>query len=119
MNLLITITGAIISAWLIGNEKIPEQSIGYCSMFILLAASFLGAWIAAAKIKHRRLYISILSGLIYYCILLAVTALFFGGQYQAMGVTALVVLAGCMSAALIGLKGERGGRRRAGKRKYR
>lgn len=111
VNLLITIIGAMFCGWLIGNEKAPEQSIGYCSMFILLAASFLGARTAAAKIKHRILYVSILSGIIYYCSLLAITALFFGGMYQGMGVTALVIMAGCISAALIGQKGERRSRR--------
>ena len=119
MSLIITIIGAMIAAWLIGNERVQEQHIGYCSMLILLASSFIGAWIAASKIKHRRLYICILSGMIYYGMLLTITALFFGGRYQAMGVTAAVVLAGCMSAALTGQRGEKGRVRRRRKAAHR
>lgn len=111
VSIAITVAGAMGAAWLIGNEKLQENQIGYCSMFILLASSFLGAKTAAAKIKHRILYMSILSGVIYYAVLLAITAIFFGGQYQAMGVTGLLVLAGSACGALISPKGKRGGRK--------
>ena len=117
ISMIITVAGAMVSAWLIGNEKIREEQIGYCSMFILLASSFFGAWAASEKIKHRRLYVCILSGIIYYGLLLSITALFFGGQYQAMGVTAIVIFGSSMCAALVRPKGKR--RSRSGNARHR
>lgn len=107
VSLAVTITGAVIAANLILKEVIQESGIGYCSMLILLLSSVLGALTSVKRIKHRRLYVCILSGLIYYGLLLGMTALFFGGQYQGMGVTGLIVLAGCGSVALTGLRKEK------------
>jgi len=119
VSMLFTIIGAIAAAWLIGNEKLSENKIGYCAMVLLLSASYLGAWTAAEKIKHRRLYICVMSGLLYYVILLAINALFFGGQYNALGVTALLVLAGSICAALLKGMGSRGGKTRGAIRRHR
>ena len=80
--------------------------------FISLAVTLAGAAVAVGKIKRRRVYVCLLSGGIYYGILLAMTALFFGGQYQGMGVTALLVLAGSGLVALLGLRGEKGAKPR-------
>lgn len=107
--MLVTLFGSMVVAWLVSNETIPETGIGYGSMVILLVSSAVGAWVAVKGIKHRRLAVSAMTGAAYYACLLACTALFFGGQYGGMGVTALVILAGCLSAGLMGLKGERGG----------
>lgn len=100
----ITVAGAILSANLVLKEVIPADSIGYCSLVILLLSSMLGAAVAVNRIRHRRLYVCALSAVIYYGTLLGATALFFGGRYQGMGVTALVVLAGAGAVALVGTK---------------
>ena len=102
----VTAAGSALAAKLVLGGSIPEGAIGYCAMVILLLASALGAWTAAGRIRHRRLYVCMLSGAVYYGCLLMLTALFFGGQYQGMGVTALVVLAGCVTAALLEKKGK-------------
>lgn len=114
--LALTLGGAGVFAWLIAAERLAESSIGYCAMAIVLLSAALGAAVAVGRIKRRRVYVCAISGLIYYGVLLGMTALFFGGQYQGMGVTALLVLAGCGSVALLGLRGEKTSRRR--KRKY-
>ena len=44
-----------------------------------------------------------------YLLLLSIAALFFGGQYEGMGVTAFVILGGCLAVVLLGLKGEQKG----------
>ncbi len=105
LSLSITLVGSMITAWLIGTGRISETAMGYCAMGILLLSSFAGAMTAARKIKHRLLYVCGLSGLLYYGLLLCVTALFFGGQYEGMGVTGLVVLAGTGCAALLMVRG--------------
>lgn len=100
----ITIAGATLCAILISKEKIPAGSIGYCSMILIIASSFVGSITAMNMIKHRKMYVCALSGAIYYGILLSATGLFFGGQYQGMGVTALLIIAGCGVSMLIGLR---------------
>lgn len=106
VSLAITLAGAWIFAYLIAGEILKESSIGYCAMAIILLASVVSAAVAVGRIKRRRVYICGLSGLIYFGILLSVTALFFGGQYQAVGITALLILAGSGAVALLGLRGE-------------
>ena len=107
-SLAITVLGAVFFANLILKERIPPDGIGYCSLVILLVSSATGAAVAAGRIKHRRLYVCGLSALLYYGILLSMTALFFGGRYRGMGVTALVVLAGAGAVALVGTQQGRG-----------
>lgn len=104
--LMITLSGAALTAKLALSEKIQTESIGYAAVVILLTASIVGAWISSALVKRRRLIVSLGAGGSYYLSLLAITALFFGGQYQGMGVTALVVLGGCGCVGLMGIKGE-------------
>lgn len=113
VSMAVTLAGAMGAAYLISGETIAETSVGYCSMVILLTASVLGPLVAAGRIKHRRVFVCAVSGLIYYATLLAVTALFFGGQYQGMGVTGLLVFGGCAAVILLGLRqGRRGSARK-------
>lgn len=106
VSLAITLAGALLTAWLVSTEKISEEAIGYGSMIILLAASTAGAYTAQALIKHQRLLMCVLAAICYFISLIAVTALFFGGQYQGIGVTALVIAAGAAIVVLTGLNGE-------------
>ncbi len=104
VSLLVTLAGALVLGWLIDNETMGINSIGYGAMIILLSASFLGALTAKTRIKHRALVVCLISGAGYYLSLLAITALFFGGQYQGMGVTFGLVLAGAVTAGLLSIK---------------
>ena len=104
VSLLVTLVGAFVLGWLIDKEMLEMNSIGYGAMVILLAASFLGALTAKTRIKHRYLVVCLVSGVGYYLVLLAITALFFGGQYQGMGVTLALVLAGAGTAGLLSIK---------------
>lgn len=106
--LLWTVVGAAITAGLISGETLPESAIGYGALVILITASFLSAQISFHKIKHRRALVSLAAGGIFYLVLLSMNALFFGGQYAGMGVTALAVLAGCGTSLLLGLRQGRG-----------
>ena len=116
VSLLATVAGCWFFAYLISIEKLVQSAIGYCAMVIILLSALLGAAVAVRRIKRRRLYVCGLSGLIYYLCLLSMTALFFGGQYQGVGVTALLVLGGAGTAAMLSLKGEGSPRRRKRKR---
>ena len=108
-----TLAAAAILAKLMDLERLPEDAVGYGAMVILLVAGFLGAVTAFAKVKGKRLQVSLITAAAYYLSLLSMTALFFGGQYAGMGVTALVILGGSGTAILLGLRsdGRKKGRR--------
>lgn len=112
VSLGVTLIAAGILAKLVETEALAEENIGYGVMILLLIASMLGAMVAFGKIKRQRLLVCLLSGLVYMAILLSITALFFGGQYEAVGVTALLVIGGSMVTALLGFHEKRGGKRR-------
>ena len=101
----ITLIGAGICAALISSEAISAGSDGYCALGILLVAVIAGAAIGAGKAKGKRLYVCLLVGVIYLLLLFAMTALFFDGQYEGVGVTALVVFSGTLAAAFLRLNG--------------
>ena len=111
--LVITVAGAAITAWLIASEKIGESSCGYAVMLILGLGVGLGALSAVYFTKRQRLLVCMLTGVCYYLSLLAMTALFFGGQYQGMGVSAIVILAVCALIAFLPMKnGQRLGKKK-------
>lgn len=112
-SLTITLAGTAALAWLIHREVMAMENVGYGIMCLILAASFLGAVTAFRKIRRRRVLVCTGAGVVYLGILLAITALFFGGQYSAVGVTSLLVLCGSLCAGLLGLRQGRGvGRRK-------
>ena len=116
--LAVTVTGAGTAAWLILRGILVEGASGYCAMTILLLASIAGAAVSAGTIQRLRTQMCLLSGGGYYLCLMAVTALFFGGEYQGMGVTALMVFCGSVLVILLppGSKNRSGYRRRKKRR---
>ena len=100
----ITLIAAGISANLILNERIGESAIGYCAIATLLLSSVIGAWLAAVLVKRRWMIVCMAAGAIYFLTLLGITALFFGGQYQGIGVTALMIFGGSGCVGLLGLR---------------
>lgn len=111
-SLGVTLLGSAVLAKLVSGEAMAESSIGYGVMVMLVLAAFLGAMVAFGRIKRRRMLVCLVSGAIYFAVLLSMTALFFGGQFSAVGVTALLILCGSALAALLGLRDNRGGKRR-------
>lgn len=111
MSLGVTLLGAGALTWLVDREILPMEKIGYGILVLLLLASNLGAVTALGKLHRRRLLVCLASGGVYFGLLLSITALFFGGQYSGVGTTALLVLAGSATAALLGPGQGRGGRR--------
>lgn len=100
-NLIATIILSAVIACMLNQEKITWNQSGYMIMIMLFLASFCGAKIASNTIKHQRTIISFMSGLLYWGLLLCITALFFGGQFGAVMETALIICAGSVSASLI------------------
>ena len=104
----ITLILSVAAAKMVDTGTVKETGIGYIAMGILMVSSFAAALTSVNSIKHRKMMVCGLSALIYYGILLSLTALFFGGQYQGMGVTGLVVLCGA-ALALMAVAGQGGG----------
>lgn len=98
-----TLLCAAVLAKLMVSETLPEEAVGYGAMVILLSGSFLGAMMAVGKVKSKRLQVCLMTAAGYYASLFAMTALFFGGQYTGMGVTALLVFGGSGTAVLLGM----------------
>ena len=119
ISVILTLLGAAITANLVLSGKLKTENVGYSAIIILLLASFIGAWICAVMVKRRWLLMCLGAGGIYYLSLLAITALFFGGQYQGLCVTALAVLGGSGAVGLLGIKGKNRSRNRALTRRFR
>ena len=119
VSIALTMAIVAITANLILTERVGEGAIGYCAIIALLLSSALGAWLAAKLVKRRWMIVCIGVGGAYLLTLLAITALFFGGQYQGVLVTTLVILAGCGSVGLLGLKAEGNAKKRRKKLHHR
>ena len=98
VNMVVTLIAAAILAKMIETEILAWQNVGYAIIPTLVFASFTGAYTACQRIKRQNLGISFLSGLLYWIALIAATALFYGGKYEAVVVTASLILAGCFIA---------------------
>ena len=107
----ITLLASALTAWLILGGRMPVEAVGYCAMIILLLSSAAGAAVAIGRIRRCRFQICMAAGIVYYVCLLSITALFFGGIYDGMGVTALMVLCGSGVVILAGSRDS--GRRRS------
>ena len=103
ISVMITALLAAVLAWLLMTDKIKKEASGYLMMGIPMLASFLGSWMSAAKIKRRWMLVCSITGGIYFLSLLAVTAICFGGNYQSVGVTGLLVLGGSLLSGMLGL----------------
>lgn len=112
VSMAVTLIAAGVLAKLLDSEKLAWENVGYGIEATLLLASFCGSMAAFRKIKRQRLVVCAVSGILYFCMLLALTALFFGGQYESVWLTAGLILAGSGGAALLGLRGEGKGRRK-------
>lgn len=111
-NILGTLAGAVIAAKLMDAGTIKENTVGYAVLITLLLSSYIGSKVAVNKIKRQRVVVCVLSGLVYFLVLLSMTALLFGGQYEAVGVTGVLVAGGSMLAVVNGAPSKRGGRPR-------
>ena len=78
--MVIMLIGITISAALIVSNRISVASQEYCIMIIALISSFLGAATALKGAEGIKLILSSLIAMVYFLILLAITAVLFEGQ---------------------------------------
>lgn len=113
MSLLTTLLSSLVIAKLLDTQMLVWENVGYGIMIALLVASFWGAFYASRRIKRQYLLVCLTTGAVYFGALLSMTALLFDGQFHGVGVTALLILSGCMVAFFLNLeKGKRRGMKR-------
>lgn len=100
----VTLLLSAIAAHLIHLELISEESARSCVVLVLILSSAAGAAIAWLRVGHHKLLVCAAAGMAYYVVLLACTALFFGGEFRNMAVTALAILGGAGAVVLTGLR---------------
>lgn len=115
----VSLLGAGLAGYLLNRQTMGEGSIPAAALVITALASALGSWLAAARAKRMRVQVCLLTGLVYFLILLSMTALFFDGRYQGLAVGAGVILAGSAMPCLAMLKGKKNQKWKAPKRAYR
>lgn len=111
ISLIMTLAGAAVLAYLIVNETISQEGIGYGTMIILTVSSALGALAACLTIQQKRAIVCGLTGIGYYLILLLITVFVFGGEFAGVGVSAVMVLLGVGLAILAGIRKKGSGRK--------
>ena len=111
-SVFISIAGAMILAVLINGEYMDINSLTAGTALLHLIASFVGSWLASVLTKQKRLITSLITAASYLLVMLGMTALVFGGQYQGVGLALLMVLIGAGVVILLGLKGKSGSSRK-------
>jgi len=119
ISAIITVLGTVAGAYLIQKEMIQQENIRIVVTAVLTLSSAAGACTAMYAAKRMKLQTSILSGVSYFLLLLSMTALFFGGQYDGIMVAALAIMAGCSVAALLNILPNKRGKSYKRKTAYR
>lgn len=115
VSVMTTLILSAAIAFFLNKETVTWGQAGYLIMGMLFLASFLGGKTAYSRIKRQRIVVALMSGLLFFGVLLAITALFFGGQMDAVLETAGIIGAGCGTSALLFLPKNRKYSGRAGK----
>ena len=102
VSLLVMVISIAIFTGLIRSERITEGASGYCTVCIHLLSIIIGACVASKEEKGNAIWISLLLALMYSIVLIAMTAIIFGGQYQGISATVFVILTGCAIPVIMG-----------------
>lgn len=108
----LTLAGAALLSKLIDREVIAESAIGYGVMILLMVASYLGSTMAYRSVRQQRLVVSMLSAAFYIGLLIAITILFFEGEFAGVWPAVLVILGGAGLTALPKNESRRAGKGR-------
>lgn len=111
-----TLTLSALLAALIVSGTVREGNLGYGVMALLFVSAALGGFVAYRRIKHRRALVFLGAAVCYLVTLTALTALFFGGQFDGFFPTAMLIIGGSGSAFLLSARAGKGGIR---SKKYR
>lgn len=108
VSVMVTMIGSGIIAALIMGERIKETSIGYGIIPTIIVASYAGSYIGCKLTEKKRLVVSLVTGSVYLGLLFLMTAILFGGIYEAIGETVLLILCGSVLCAMWTSRGKTG-----------
>lgn len=111
-EIILTLAMSGLIALAVDTGLMEQEKIGYAVIILLVVTSLIGAMITYKQVKRQRMLVCLLSGVVYLAMLLSIAALFFGGIYSGMSVTAVMIGIGTMGAAFLGAGGEGRGKRR-------
>ncbi len=100
----VSVTGALLMAYLIMSETVSIDSIGFGASCTLAMAAAVGCWMASWITKRQKLLVTGVTALAFFLVLLSVTAVFFDGVFSGVGLTALMILLGAGGSLLTGLR---------------
>lgn len=106
VSVTVMLASIAVLTTLISKEMLQWEKVGYGIMLLLIISSWAGASVSCYRIKHQLLLVAALSGVLFFAILIGITALFFGGQFHAVGVTGLLTVGSAVAAGLISARGE-------------
>lgn len=109
VSLVITLLLTAVVGWMVSEERLQENSIDVGVIAIQVISAITGAAVAYSLVRSGRLLVCLATGAGYFLLLLACTALFFGGQYAGIWSSALAVLAGSLIVGLLGLREKKRG----------
>lgn len=101
ISFLTMIIGAAVMTLLLANQTIEESAIGYGVLLVTILSVVIGSVVSILLAHSRVLIVSLCTTLSFALILLAMTAMFFGGQYSGVPVTLMVMAGSAISVALI------------------
>ena len=113
-GIAITLIGAVILAFALEAQRVSVEMMGYGIMVVLFISAFAASIVAMWCVKHRKMQVSLITAGAYLLSLFAINALFFGGQYEGVGATLLVV---AIAGAVAGFVGSSGGKQAKHRRK--
>ena len=114
-----SVMGAAIIAWVISAGKVSQNGMQAAAWIILFLSALSGSWIAAKLAEGKRLQRALASCGAYLVVLLASTALFFGGQYSGVWMGLVLTTAAGMTTAMLTSQPGKEGKRQPWKRRYR
>lgn len=101
ISLLTMIIGTAVMTLLLANQTIEENTVGYGVLLVIILSVVIGSTVSILLARSRVLIVSLCTALTFALVLLAMTAMFFGGQYSGVPVTLLVMAGSAISVALI------------------
>ena len=118
LGLMITVLGAILLSMLIYRQTVQEDGVGIGAMIIVGVSALAGVIAAVTLVRRRRVQVCVLTGVGYQLSLLGMNALLFGGQYNGVMTTIILVSLAVVIGVFCGIGGEKTPKNHRRKRAY-
>lgn len=106
-GMIVTFLGALLMTYLTNTESMQLQTMTTLSAITQLVAAAVGVFVSTMLVRERQLITGMVTAAAYFLILLAGTAMFFGGEYDNVGVGALVIMAAGSMVVLLRMRGKK------------